>query len=196
MNWFRTIAAAVAATYVIDVPIRRSLAAKAARAYARRKGKPLLNVGAGTGRTALFGATLYGDVNVDLAGRRDVAHGTPGVVTYADAQDLSEFPDGAFGAVLASHILEHLPDPQRAMREWLRVVGGDRNAIFVVTPSWWAPHTWLHRGHLWYFPDGQGCITGCEPRALNGIAGATPAGGLVLRPRHGHQRVPSRTRGA
>jgi ubiquinone/menaquinone biosynthesis C-methylase UbiE len=134
----------------------------------------LLNVGAGTGETALFGSTLYGDVNIDLNGRRDVPHGTPGVVTYADAEDLSQFATESFGAVLASHILEHLPHPQQAIAEWLRVVGGDAAALFIVTPSWWAPHTWLHAGHLWYFPDGQGCLTGCEAQQLNGIAGATP----------------------
>lgn len=172
--------AGLAATYVVDVPLRRSSAAARARAYARARGLPLLNVGAGTGRTAMFGATLYGDVNVDLGGRRDVPHGTPGVVTYADAQDLSDFKTGQFGAVLASHILEHLPDPARALREWLRVVGGDQKALFIVTPSWWAPHTWLHAGHLWYFPDAQGCVTGCEARKLPGIAGATPTGALVL----------------
>jgi SAM-dependent methyltransferase len=174
------LAAGLAATYVADVPLRRVVAARQARAYAKARGLPLLNVGAGTGRTALFGATLYGDVNVDLGGRRDVPHGTPDVVTYADAQDLRDFRTGQFGAVLASHILEHLPDPQRAVSEWLRVVGGDRGALFIVTPSWWAPHTWLHAGHLWYFPDGQGCATGCTPRELKGTPGATPAGGLVL----------------
>lgn len=177
------IVAGLAATYVIDVPVRRARAAARARAFADSRGKPLLNVGAGTGKTALFGATLYGDVNVDLAGRRDVPHGTPGVVTYANAEDLSAFADGQFGAVLASHILEHLPNPQKALNEWLRVVGGDSNALFIVTPSWWAPHTWLHEGHLWYFPDAKGCTTGCTPRKLNGVAGATPLGRLVLQQR-------------
>lgn len=174
------VAAALASTYVLDVPVRRALAARRARAYANARGLPLLNVGAGTGKSALFGATLYGDVNVDLAGRKDVAHGTRGVVTYADAQALP-FKDGQFGAVLASHVLEHLPDPQRALNEWLRVVGGDSRALFVVTPSWWAPHTWLHAGHLWYFPDGNGCLTGCAAKPLVGKAGATPAGALVFK---------------
>ena len=145
-----------AATYALDVPMRREDAARAAKACARRRRRPLLNIGAGTPGTALFGSTLYGDINVDLAGLKGVRHGTPGVVTYADAQDLRAFPTGSMGAILSSHVLEHVPDPERAKREWLRVVGGDPRALFVVTPSWWAPHTWAHPGHLWYFPDAQG----------------------------------------
>ncbi len=174
--------AGLAGVYIVDVPLRRASAAARARAYANARGLPLLNVGAGTGETALFGSTLYGDVNTDLNGRRDVPHGTPGVVTYANAEDLSAFRDGSFGAVLASHILEHLPNPDRAIAEWLRVVGGDPAALFIVTPSWWAPHTWLHAGHLWYFPDGEGCLTGCSPQKLNGgVAGATPLGSKLAR---------------
>ncbi len=168
---------ALGAVYFADVPVRRAKAATAARALANARRKPLLNVGAGTGKSALFGATLYGDFNVDLAGRRDVRHGTPGIVTYADAEDLP-FASGSMGAVLASHILEHLPNPARALREWSRVTG-DPKAVVVVTPSWWAPHTWLHPGHLWYFPDGQGCQSGqCTPRPLQGSAGAGPFGRL------------------
>lgn len=145
--------------YVLDVPVRRALTARKARRYADMKGKPLLNVGAGTQDTAIFGKTLYGDVNVDLYGRKDVPHGTEGVVTYSDAQNLSDFSDGQFGAVMASHLLEHLPDPHKALGEFKRVTG-DPEGIFIVTPSWWAPHTWLHPGHLWYATDGQGSLSG------------------------------------
>jgi hypothetical protein len=62
--------------------------------------------------------------------------------------------------VLASHILEHLPDPQRALSEWLRVVGGDHNALFVITPCPWVPHTWLHPEHKWYATDFAGGTRG------------------------------------
>lgn len=155
-----------AATYALDVPLRRAAAARVARAYADARGLPLLNVGAGTGRTALFGSTLYGDYNTDLAGRRDVPHGTPGVVTYADAQDLRDFATGSIGAVLASHVLEHLPDPAQALEEWRRVTGGDPGALFVVTPSWWAPHTWLHPGHFWYWPDNHGGLLGAKAKQI------------------------------
>lgn len=159
-------AAYAAGAYVVDVPVRRALAARAARLHANRRGLPLLNVGAGTAKTSILGASTYGDVNVDLSGRRDVPHGTPGCVTYSDACNLSDFPDGCFGAVLASHVLEHLPDPWRALREWSRVVGGDREGIFVVTPMWWDPVAWLHPGHLWYWHDGCGGLNGAPARRL------------------------------
>lgn len=163
---------AAAASYLVDVPIRRAQAARAARAYADLRGLPLLNVGAGTGQTALFGSTLYGDVNVDLNGDPRIPHGIPGQVSFGNAEDLREFSSGSFGAVLASHILEHLPNPQRALNEWARVSGGDPRAVFVVTPSWWAPHTWIHPGHLSYFPDGQGCVEGrCTPVRLRNEPG-------------------------
>lgn len=150
----------LAATYIVDVPVRRHFTAKAARKYADKKGKPLLNIGAGTDKTALFGSTLYGDVNCDLNGCKNTPHGTPGQITYADAQDLKDFKDGQFSAVLASHILEHLPDPQRAIKEWLRVTDGHYESLFVITPSWWAPHTWCHPGHLWYATDNAGGTKG------------------------------------
>ena len=128
--------------YVLDVTLRRMLAARRARRRARLRGLPMLNVGAG-GES--FTTTLYGDVNVDL-------HPSPGVVV-ADVQDLP-FPDGAFGAVFASHIFEHVEDPDRARFECERVSSPDD--VFVVTPSWWAPHTWFYEPHLWYFSDGHG----------------------------------------
>lgn len=165
---------AAALGYFLDVPVRRTMAAKAARQFADYKGKPLLNIGAGTNGTALFGSTAHlGDVNVDLAGRRDLPHGTRGAVTYADAMDLRDFPDGVFGAVLASHILEHLSNPRRAIAEFMRVVGHDPGGLFIVTPSWWAPvHTFGHPHHFWFFADGAGCTKrGCTPIQLRTAPG-------------------------
>jgi ubiquinone/menaquinone biosynthesis C-methylase UbiE len=169
------IGAYCAGAYVLDVPARRAYWAARARRHADAKGKPLLNLGAGTNTSALFGSTLYGDVNVDLCGRADVPHGTPGMITYADAHDLSAFGHGQFGAVLASHVLEHLSEPRRALAEWTRVVGGDPAALFVVTPSWWAPHTWLHPGHAWWFTDAAGGTRGGKALKLRATEELTPA---------------------
>lgn len=52
----------------------------------------------------------------------------------ADASDLSLLPEGKYDFVLASHALEHIANPMRALREWKRVlkVGG---ALLVIVPD-------------------------------------------------------------
>ena len=149
MRWIvKTAASYAALAYHKDVVARPETVAKLARAYCDRVGKPLLNVGAGTLssslRTLVFGPQLVGDVNIDIAAPRDVPHG-PDRVSYGDARFLP-WPDKHFGAIFASHVLEHLDQPDRVILEWKRVA--DR--IFLVTPSWWAPHAFLHPGHKWY----------------------------------------------
>lgn len=141
--------------YVVDVLLRPLLAARHARRRCDRWWrKPLLNIGAGTPgsslRARIFGPTLWGDVNLDIAATQLLPE--PGKVTYGDAEDLIEWPDKHFGAVVASHVLEHVTDPHRAMRELHRVAC----EVYVITPAWWAPHTWLHPGHRWFrFQDGR-----------------------------------------
>lgn len=141
--------------YVVDVVIRPEVIAQKARRAARARGKPLLNVGAGTPgsslRVALLGHTAWGDVNTDLNGRGRPRLGRPGEVIQADVQCLP-FPNGFFGAAIASHVLEHVDNPRRALRELSRVA----DEVYVITPVWWAPHTWLHPGHRWHVtPDGR-----------------------------------------
>jgi SAM-dependent methyltransferase len=68
--------------------------------------------------------TVYKREELDCAG---VAMA---VDVVAEADDLP-FPDDAFDFVLASHVLEHLPDPIRALEEWQRVA---RRYLFLVLP--------------------------------------------------------------
>lgn len=132
--------------YCYDVLYRPHVAARDARGYCDVAGKPLLNVGAGTGRSsvraALLGPTLWGDVNSDLEGSGAC---TPDNVCQQDAHALP-YEDGAFGAVVASHVVEHTERPDAVLGELARV--GDR--VYALTPLWWCPHTWFHPGHLWY----------------------------------------------
>jgi len=151
-SWLlRGAASYVGWAYHRDVIVRPEAMAKLARAYCERVGKPLLNVGAGMPSSSLralvFGPQLYGDVNIDLAAPRDVAHGRDRV-SYGDARQLL-WPDKSFGAVFASHVLEHLDRPDLAIEEWKRVA--DR--VFIVSPSWWAPHTYAHPGHKWFLTN-------------------------------------------
>lgn len=60
--------------------------------------------------------TLYPSIlTVDIRPENHPAH-------VGSADDLRFLPDDHFDWVFSSHLIEHLPDPKRAMREWLRVV--------------------------------------------------------------------------
>jgi SAM-dependent methyltransferase len=75
----------------------------------------------------------------------------PGRQYIAEAADLGRIPDGSYGAVLASHVIEHVANPLRALAEWSRVLREEGTLVLVV------PHretTFDHRrplttlGHL------------------------------------------------
>lgn len=150
MNWGRLAKYAAlytAGAYLVDVVVRPEVVAKRARAAADLRGKPLLNVGSGTPgsslRVAVFGPTGWGDVNCDLAAEASCS--TDREVCTCDIEHL-DWPDKHFGAAIASHVVEHVQHPELALAELARVA----DEVFVITPPWWAPHTWLHPGHRWF----------------------------------------------
>jgi len=158
MSWFGTGLAIAGAwtvgAYLYDVFWLSNKFGREARRHADSTGKPMLNVGAGTPdsslRVRLFGPTLFGDVNCDLAADPATPCG-PETVCHCNASALS-YPDGYFGAALASHLIEHVDDPQAVAQELERVA--DR--VFVVVPKWWAPHTWFYTDHQWFISqDGE-----------------------------------------
>ncbi len=69
---------------------------------------------------------------VFFAAQRRIAGGVARIDAFADADHLP-FRDGSLDYVLASHVLEHMPDTLAALREWDRVVrpGG---VVFLVVP--------------------------------------------------------------
>lgn len=123
---------------------------KAASAAAAATGKPLLVVGGPWGisqRRRLFWGMAHGhgDVCLDIDPR--AFDGCPcGVV--ADVRYIP-FADKGFGAVFASHVLEHLPsvaDAQKALAELDRVA----EAVFVAYPYRQSIVAWLIPSHhLW-----------------------------------------------
>lgn len=137
-----------AIAWLADVVVRPHLVARHARRAATLRGKPLLNAGAGTPETSLrarlFGPTLWGDANLDIAAVGNRASSRR--VTYGDVHHLGQWHSHYFGAAIASHVLEHVEDPHLALAELHRVA----DEVYVITPAWWAPHTWLHPGHRWY----------------------------------------------
>jgi len=123
---------------------------KAACAHARREGKPLLVAGGPWGvtrtrRRLKRPAHGSGDVCLDID-RRALGNHPRGVVanvTYIP------FADKSFGAVFASHLLEHLPTVEaasQALAELNRVA----EAVFIVCPSRQSFPGWLIPDHhLW-----------------------------------------------
>jgi len=104
-----------------------------ARKAARKAGKPLLNAGCGSKFTDLS------DVNLDIV-PREVPHFFNG-----DIQKLSQFKDKQFGAVYASHVVEHVEDFDSALKELDRVAEN----VYVITPFPLWPSAWLCPSHKW-----------------------------------------------
>ncbi len=52
----------------------------------------------------------------------------------AEASSLDEVPDASYGCVLASHVLEHVANPLRALHEWRRVLT-ENGLVLVVLPN-------------------------------------------------------------
>jgi len=111
----------------------------------------VLDLGCGFGRHAFEAARRGGNVvavdrsadelqqvNALFAAMRAAGEIPAGTITRAVRADLLAlpFPDDYFDVVMASEVLEHIPDDDRAMAEIARVVRpGGRVAVTV--PRWW-----------------------------------------------------------
>lgn len=108
-------------------------------AAALQPGEAVLDAGTGTGTAAAFavgeGRSVFGidgaPAMVELA-RRNVPEATFKVMDFAD----TEFADGTFDAVIASHSLLFATDRVAALREWRRVTRpGGRLSLSVPGPE-------------------------------------------------------------
>lgn len=75
-----------------------------------------------------------------LQGRTDVRYRSADLAMAnaddrVDVMDMAIYPDGTFDIVICSHVLEHVPDDLRAMREIRRVMAVDGVAILLVPIS-------------------------------------------------------------
>jgi len=95
------------------------------RRYARPGGGRLLELGCGLGHLLGLLQDDFACVGVDIADysieqMRQNAPRAEGHVMSAD--DLGRFADGEFGAVVALHLVEHLPDPASTIRQVSRLL--------------------------------------------------------------------------
>lgn len=82
-------------------------------------------------------------VDLDMQRLSRARNRNPKAVYVGSDVNLLPFPDGAFDYVLAAEVLEHLPDPGRAMRELMRVTKTGAKLVATV------PHEpYFHWGNL------------------------------------------------
>lgn len=129
---------------------------RAATSYARRGAKPLLVAGGpwgGKRARRWFNKPAHGEGDVCLDIDRRAIDGHPCAVIASVTR--IPFADGAFGAVFASHLLEHLPsvhDARRALDELNRVA----EAVYIVYPSRQSIAGWIiPEHHLWVWQEGN-----------------------------------------
>ena len=120
--------------------LERSIRFKDAIKNAKKIGKPLINVGCGNEK--YFSG--MSDVNVDVVDRRAKNF------IKADVHNLSMFKHEQFGSSFISHIIEHVRNPKRAMKELKRI----SHNVFVVVPSFLFIDSWVHPDHrrVFFYP--------------------------------------------
>jgi SAM-dependent methyltransferase len=72
----------------------------------------------------------------------------PGLQFFCDGTDLQQIPTSSYEALLASHCLEHIANPLRALNEWKRALTGDGLMLLILphkdgTFDWRRPTTRL-----------------------------------------------------
>jgi len=85
-----------------------------------------LEIGSGETTIAPINRTLLSDAYQDHAGATSLAQ------VFFPAERIP-YPDGTFDFLVNEHVLEHLPDPITALKEWMRVMkpGG---ILFITLP--------------------------------------------------------------
>lgn len=124
-----------------------------------RPGVKVLDAGCGDGVLSLMmarkGAAVTGvdlsSPNIESALRRAKESGiTNTSFIVGDVENLP-FEDSSFDLVVSSHVLEHVPDFDKGLREVMRVA---RKRAIVAIPTVVNPCSWVQVGGGWYYLKG------------------------------------------
>lgn len=116
-------------------------------------GRQALDIGTGRGQFAFYLARLgFAVTGIDLS-EKMISHARESALTrkrnivfqIGDAEKL-EFEDNTFDVVASRNLLWTLPNPDKALAEWRRVLkpGG----TLVVSDGLWMNYTWKHIHHI------------------------------------------------
>ena len=142
---------------------RRRVFFAIAERIARERGRPLLIVGKPLGWTTAepsgfmrhsCGCPDKGDTVIDIV---KSAPECPHNFVSANAEDLSRWPDGYFGAAFTSCTLEHVDDLPAAWRELHRVTRGPEGpAVFANVPQPYCLFAYSLGAHKWLIKEAAG----------------------------------------
>jgi SAM-dependent methyltransferase len=167
LSLFEAKAAGWSAKYAPDGPLAVRLARLAAAVgRAAPPGDRALDLGCATGELArALAAAGYGVTGCDisremltLAAAREGSG--PGWVQLAPGWRTLPFASGAFGAVMASSVLEYVPDPAAVLRECARVTRPGGAVLYTVPdlrhPVRWAEWPAARLAEALFRPNGAG----------------------------------------
>lgn len=113
------------------------------------QGKTALDIGTGTGQLAIYLARSgFQTTGIDISGamiyqarQKSNELGLNINFCIQDAEN-TRFPEDTFDVVVSRNILWTLPDPDKAVREWRRILkpGGK----IIISDGFWRNHTWRH----------------------------------------------------
>jgi SAM-dependent methyltransferase len=144
--------------------------AKGAIPY-RGEGK-FLDVGCGGGsylyRLRQWGWKVYG-VEPSAAGTEQAR--SLGLSVHQGQVEDAKFPAGYFDGARLNHVLEHLPDPRKTLREIHRILKSD-GILYVTLPNTGSLNFWLFQEN-WYGLDPPRHVISYCPRTLGFLCSAT-----------------------
>lgn len=106
----------------------------------------VLEIGAGTGEHLChiqhrFDEYIVSDLDpkaLEIARERNALTASSSRILYSvQTANQLDFPDATFDRLIATHVLEHIPEPHKALWEWLRVLktGGTLSILIPTDPG-------------------------------------------------------------
>lgn len=105
--------------------------------FTGKKFKKILELGAGKGQHLRFLKCEYEEylqTDIRLPDHTDMNTGNKVIWSLADAQDLSNFENGQFDRTIATCLIAHLPNPEKAISEWRRVTSKSTGVVSIYVP--------------------------------------------------------------
>ncbi len=116
-------------------------------------GRRALDIGTGTGQFALYLAGAGFDVTgIDLSenmiscAKKNAAESMADIDFRTGDAENTGFADNSFDVVVSRNLIWTLPDPEKAIKEWYRILKPDGKII--VSDGFWKNHTWKQIHHI------------------------------------------------